>query len=126
MTRYELFRRRIAPILFLGMVGLIAYDSCQSEHRTHATIVIDLGDSARDVSELDAELRVAGEVVGKFHRRALPGQAIGRCAFDVAVSEATATVRVDVEIAGTLRSFERTVRPVEGSTVTVPLATALR
>lgn len=108
------------------MVGLIAYDACQSEQRTHATIVLELGDAAREITELDAELVVAGEVIGKFHRQALPGQSIGRCAFDVALPEPTATVRIDLEIGGALRSFVRLIRPIEGSTVTVPLAAALR
>ena len=112
--------------MFLGMVGLIAYDSCRKEDRTHATVVLDLGDAARDVREIDAELVVGGDVIGMFHRKALPGSAIGRCAFEVAMPETAAVIRLEVDVNGGVRSFERTIRPIESSTVTVPLEAALR
>nr|MBA3502911.1 hypothetical protein [Deltaproteobacteria bacterium] len=73
MTRYEFFRKRIAPLLFLGMVGVIAYDACEKEERHHATIMIDLGDAELRVKGFTAELVVNNDVVSTFERRAISG-----------------------------------------------------
>ena len=126
MTRYEFFRRRIAPFLFIGMVGLIAYDACDKQERTHSTIVLDLGEAAASVRAIDAELVVGGEVIGVFHRKALPGAAIGPCKFETAMPEESGELRIDVELNGTHRVLVRQLRTIEGSTTTVPLGPDLR
>ncbi|MEO8705237.1 MAG: hypothetical protein ABI867_34665 [Kofleriaceae bacterium] len=125
MTKYEFFRRRIAPVAFLGMVGLIAYDACKKQERTHATVQFDLGERAADVTEIDVQLSVAGDVIGTFHRRALPGSPIGPCTFETALTENVGQLRIEVDYKGKRAVLERTIRPIEGSTVTVPLAADL-
>jgi hypothetical protein len=127
-VRYEFFRRRIAPILFLVVLGLIAYDACSKHERTHATIVLDLGDAASDVRRVGVELIVAGEVIGNYQRRALPGSTVGPCPcqFEAALTEDVAQLRIEVDIDGKVRTIERTIRPLEGSTVTVPLGAELQ
>ena len=126
MTRYEFFRRRIAPVLFLGMVGVIAYDSCRKQERTHATIVLDLGTAAPDVREINAELFSGGESLAVFHRIAPPGSSIGPCRFETALPEETAELRIDVRLGDRARSVTKMIRPIEDSVTTVPLADALR
>jgi len=126
VTRYELFRRRIAPILFLGMVGLIAYDSCREQERTHATIEIELGDAAPDVRAIDAELTANGDSMGTFHRSALPGSQIGACRFDTLLTGDVGELRIDVTLRDTTRTLNRTIRPIEGSTVRVAIGADLR
>ncbi|MBS1118120.1 MAG: hypothetical protein H6Q90_348 [Deltaproteobacteria bacterium] len=126
MTRYDFFRRRIAPILFLVVVGLIAYDACSKQERTHATIVLDFGDSAPRVRSVDAELTVAGQVIGMFHRVALSGSSIGPCKFEAALPEQAGELRIDVELAGARKHLVRRIQADEGATVTVPLAVDLQ
>jgi len=126
VTRYEFFRRRIAPVLFLGMVGVIAYDSCRKQERTHATIVLDLGTAAPDVREINAELFSGGESLAVFHRIAPPGSSIGPCRFETALPEETAELRIDVRLGDRARSVTKMIRPIEDSVTTVPLADALR
>jgi hypothetical protein len=126
VTRYEFFRRRIAPVLFLGMVGLIAYDACQKQERTHSRIVLDLGEARPDVREVNAELIVGGDVIGTFRRVALVGSTIGPCEFEVALPEDTATLQVAVTLHDAHRIITRTIRPIEGSTTTVSLGDELR
>lgn len=125
MTRYEFFRKRIAPILFLGMVGLIAYDACQKESRMHSTIVIDLGEAREDVSQVEVELTVGGDVINQFRKEALPGSTIGPIKFDVSMPEESGTLRIDVDVRGKHKSFTRTIRPIEESTTTVRLGDEL-
>ncbi len=124
MTRYELFRKRIAPILFLGMVGLIAYDSCRKQQRTHATIVLDFGDA--DVRSVDAELTAHGDSMGGFHKAAFPGSSIGPCRFETLLTDEVGELRVELTVGNQLRTLTRTIRPIEESTVTVPLGPDLR
>src|SRR5262245_64992157 len=87
VTRYDLFRRRIAPIAFLVVVGLIAYDTCESDRRNHATIAIELGAAEPRVTAVEAELVVGGTVVATFRRAALPGMKIGACRLEAGVRE---------------------------------------
>jgi hypothetical protein len=126
VTRYDFFRRRIAPILFLCVVGLIAYDSCHKQERTHATIVLDLGEAAPRVRAVDAELTVGGEVIGMFHRIALPGSSIGPCRFEAALPKEAGELRIDVELVGGHKHLTRRIQADEGATVTVPLGADLR
>ena len=128
MTRYEFFRKRIAPVLFLGMVGFIAYDTCNKGERRHATIVIDLGAAESRVRRIDAELVVNNEVVGRFNRRAMPDQTIGcPCKFRATMPDEAGTLRFDIEVApGDVRQLTRQIRPIEDSTVTVSLDSDLR
>lgn len=126
MSRYDFFRKRIAPIAFLGMVGLIAYDTCDKQERTNTTLVLDLGAAAPHVRAVDAELVVAGEVIGTFHRVALPGLQIGPCRFEAAMPDTSGELRIDVDLAGVTRRIVRQIHADEGSTVTVPLAVELR
>jgi hypothetical protein len=125
VTRYEFFRKRIAPVLFLGMVGVIAWDSCTTQERTHATIVIDFGDKASDVREVNAELFSGGESMVTFHRAALPGSSIGPCRFEGVMPEDTGELRLDVRLKDRSRSLTKTIRPIEGSTTTVSIGDAL-
>ncbi len=126
MTRYDFFRKRIAPVAFLGLVGLIAYDTCEKEERTNTTLVLDLGAAAPRVRAVDAELVVGGEVIGTFHRVALPGLQIGPCQFDAAMPDTSGELRIDVDLGGGPRRIIRQIHADEGSTVTVSLAADLR
>lgn len=126
MTRYDFFRKRIAPVLFLCVVGLIAYDTCTKQERTHATFVLELGDAEPRVRALDAELRVDGDVIGTFHRAALPGLLIGPSRFEAAMPDETGELRIEVDLGTERRKIVRRVRAEEGATVVVPLAAELR
>ncbi|HEU0030250.1 MAG TPA: hypothetical protein VFQ53_06450 [Kofleriaceae bacterium] len=125
MTRYEFFRKRIAPLLFLGMVGLIAYDTCDKQERTHTKIVLDLGEAAAIVKRVDAELVVDQEVIGLFHRNALPGSTIGPCKFEAAMPSPEGELRIDVDLGTRQKTITRKIHADEGSTVTVPLGDEL-
>lgn len=126
MSRYDFFRRRIAPILFLCVVGLIAYDTCNKQERTHATFVLDLGDAAATARAVDAELTVGGEVIGIFHRVALPGSTIGPCKFETALPDETGELRIDVDLGGKRRTIVRRIHADEGAKITVLLGPDLR
>jgi hypothetical protein len=128
VTRYEFFRKRIAPVLFLGMVGWIAYDSCQKEERTHATIVIELGDAEASVKNLSADLIVEQEPIAHFEKHALAGMRVGcPCKFETAMPAEAGVLKLDVELAGgEHRLLTRQVRAIEGGKITVQLANDLR
>lgn len=126
MTRYEFFRKRIAPVLFLCVVGLIFYDACRKQERIHATIVLDLGDAAPDVREVNAELFSGGESIATFQRTAPPGAGIGPCRFETALPDEMAELRIDVRLPTKTVSLTKTIRPIEGSVATVPLGVELQ
>ena len=122
MTRYEFFRKRIAPVLFLGMVGLIAYDSCQKQERHHATIVVELGEAEARVQAFSAELYVDGEQISRFERRALTGMRIGcPCKFETAMPKEHGELRFEVEVDGTIKKQTKQLHVIEGGKTTVKL-----
>ncbi len=70
MSRYDLFRRRLAPIAFVLAMGLLIRESCQKQQRTHATIHVGLPAQKALITAIDADVVVAGDTVGHLHRTA--------------------------------------------------------
>lgn len=126
MSRYDLFRKRIAPIAFiLGMI-LLVRETCQKDERIHATIVIKTGEAEAKVKAIDAKMIVEGETLGELHREAQPGLRIGEARFDVALPQADGQVIIDVDMEGGSRHVLRRVHATEGATIELDLSSDLR
>ena len=126
MSRYQLWRRRLAPIAFALAIGLIARDACNKEQRTHATVVLDLGAAAHgEARAIDAEVLIGPDVIATFHRAALAGYGLGVTKFEASLPAADADVHVDIELGTRHVKVARRIHIVEGSTVTIPLTAAL-
>ena len=123
MSRYALFRRRLAPIAFILAIALIGHEQCTKMHRTHATVVLDLGDVAPRVVSVDAEVKIGDESAAIFHRAAQP---IGTCKLELSLPVDDADLQVDVDVAGTPKRIHRKLHLEEGATITVLLARELR
>jgi hypothetical protein len=125
VSRYDLFRRRIAPIAFLLAIGLIARDSCQKDHRTHTTVELQLGDARSRVRAVDVDVVTGDQTVAQFHRAALPGALIGPCRFELALPADDGELRIDVDLGVDLaaghRRLTRPFHAVEGATMLVPI-----
>ena len=132
MSRYDVFRRRIAPIAFLVAIALIARDSCDKEQRTHTAVELDFGDARPRVRAVDVEVftgvtgSVAAEPIARFHRNAMSDAGIGPCRFDLASPDPDGELHIDVDLGAEHRTMVRRFRAVEGSTLHVPLANDLR
>jgi hypothetical protein len=137
VSRYDLFRRRIAPIAFLVAIALIARDSCDKEQRTHTAVELDFGDARPRVRAVDVEVftgvngvtgsaGVSAEPIARFHRNALSDTGIGPCRFDLASPDPDGELHIDVDLGAEHRTMVRRFRAVEGSTLHVPLADDLR
>jgi hypothetical protein len=121
VSRYDLFRRRIAPIAFLLAIGLIARDSCEKGHRTHTTVELQLGEARSRVRAVDVDVVTGDQVVARFHRAALPGTVIGACRFELAVPEDDGQLRIDVDLGAEHRRLSRPFHAIEGATLFVPI-----
>jgi hypothetical protein len=121
VTRYDLFRRRIAPIAFLLAIGLIARDSCQKDHRTHTTVELQLGEARSRVRAVDVDVVTGDQTVARFHRAALPDAMIGPCRFELALPEDDGELRLDVDLGAEHRRLTRPFHAVEGATMFVPI-----
>jgi hypothetical protein len=121
VSRYDLFRRRIAPIAFFIAIGLIARDSCEKNHRTHTTVELQLGDARPRVRAVDVDVVTGAETVARFHRAALPDTMIGPCWFDAALPADDGELRIDVDLGAEHRRLTRAFHAVEGATMSVPL-----
>jgi hypothetical protein len=127
VTRYELFRRRIAPILFLGMVGLIAYDACEQEQHAgiKGTVVIELGEAAPRVRGIEAELIARGEPVITFRRAAPPDARTGAYRFEARMPAPDGELRLAIDLGDARRQLSRAVHLEDGATVRVDLSSEL-
>ena len=121
MSRYDLFRRRIAPIAFFLAIGLIARDSCEKSHRIHTTVELQLGDARPRVQAVDVEAVTGDETVARFHRAALPGSLIGPCRFELALPADDGELRIDVDLGAEHRRLTRPFHAVDGATLFVPI-----
>ncbi len=127
MTRYDLFRKRIAPIAFGLAIVLLARESCMKQERTHATVVLEPGAARPEIRSVEADVLVDGTEITSFRRDAVVGAYIGPMQFKVALPERDAELRLDVDLgAKGRRAFVRHVHADEGATVTVPLESDLR
>jgi hypothetical protein len=122
VSRYDLFRRRIAPIAFFLAIALIARDSCEKDKRTHTTVELGFGSSKPSVRAVDVDVVVGSETIATFHRAALPDSTIGPCRFPLALPDDDGELRIDVDLGATHQRLTRRFHAVEGSTmlVTIP------
>ena len=128
MTRYELFRKRIAPILFLGVVGLIAYDAWKKEEDAAitGTVVIDLGEAAPRVREAEAQMFVGGRPIENNLRcAALTGMRIGDCRFKARMPEPDGELRITVDLGDARRQLTRAVHLQSGGSIRIELGPEL-
>jgi hypothetical protein len=127
VSKYDLFRRRIAPIAFGLAIVLMARQSCQKGERTHATFVLDLGAARSQARAVDVELWTGSDMVAELHRHALDGSTIGTPRFDAVLpGSSDGELRIDVDLPAGPRHVVRRVHADEGATVTVPLGDALK
>lgn len=122
---WELFKRRVLPIAFICGMAVLIQHTCNGASRTHATIVIDLGEAAAFVKKVDAQLVVDGEANAEFHRVALPDLSIGPCQFEVAMPKDDGQLTIDVELPTGTKHFVRNIHAAEGAIVRVPLGSEL-
>lgn len=127
MTRYDFFRKRIAPVAFLVVVGLIAYDACNKQERTRATFILEYGVAEPEVRAVEAEIWMNNEQVTQFRRVALDGMRIGVTKFEASLPDVDGEIRINVDLGPKgVRDLVRRIHIEEGATVTVPLERDLR
>ncbi len=126
MSRYDLFRKRIAPIAFILGLALLVRETCQNEQRIHATIIVSAGEAEPRVTSIDAKVIVQGETYGEMHREAAPGMRIGKAKFDISLPEADGQVIFDVNLGGEKRHVMRRIHATEGATIELDLSVDLR
>jgi hypothetical protein len=125
MSFWDLFKRRVVPIAFICGMAVLIQKTCNKQTRTHATVVLDLGDAEPRVKSVDAHLVVAGEAIVEFHRAALPDLRIGPCSFAVSMPADDGELTIDVDLGTTKRHLTRRIHASDGATVNVPLASDL-
>jgi len=127
VTRYDLFRKRIAPILFFCVLGLIAYDAWKKDKHEGitGTVVIELGEARPRVRALEAEMFVRGESVSVYQRAALPNARIGECRFEARMPAPDGELRLAIDLGDARRQLSRAVHIEDGATVRVDLSSEL-
>jgi hypothetical protein len=124
VSRYDLFRRRIAPIAFALALALIVRDSCQKDQRTHTSVELTFGAAASQVRGVEVDVVAGGETIATFRRAAPSDGAIGPCRFPLTTAQDDGELRIDVDLGATHQRIIRRFHAVEGSTLVVPLLDA--
>jgi len=121
VSRYDLFRRRIAPIALFLAIALIARDSCEKDKRTHTTAELQFGDDKPRIRAVDVDIVVGTETIATFHRAALPDSTIGPCRFPLVLPEEDGELRIDIDLGASHHRLTRRFHAVEGSTMLVSI-----
>ena len=121
MSRYDLFRRRIAPIAFFLALALIAKDSCDKNQRTHTTVEVTFGAAMPRVRAVEVNTVVDGETVATFRKAAPPEALIGPVRFELSLAKDDGELRIDVELTDSSRQITRRFHAVESSTMVIAL-----
>ena len=128
MSRYDFFRRRIAPFAFFVAIALIARDSCEKDKRTHTTVELELADRP-SVRAVDVEVFAVrdrdgdhgSDRVAAFHRAALTGAPIGPVRLDLALADEDAELRIDIDRGDQHQLVTRRIHAIEGSTTLIAI-----
>lgn len=121
MSRYDLFRRRIAPVALFLALGLIVRDTCEKDKRTHTTVELQFGADKPRIRSVDVDVVVGGDTIARFHRAALPDSTIGPCRFPLALPEDDGELRIDVDLGASHHRLTRRFHAVEGSAMLIPI-----
>jgi hypothetical protein len=121
VSRYDLFRRRIAPIAFFLAIALIARDSCEKDKRTHTTVELELGADRAEIRAVDLEVFSGTDRVAAYHRAALPGEPIGAARFELALTDDDAELRIDIDRGARHQLLTRRIHALEGSTTLIAI-----
>ena len=121
MSRYDLFRRRIAPVAMVLVLVLIARDGCEKDQRAHTDVELVFGATRGTVRAVDVDVMVGGDVVATYHQAATSGPAVGRCVFRLSVSAESGEFRIDVDRGGRHQRLTRRFHVLEGGTLRVEI-----
>lgn len=119
MSRYDLFRKRLAPIAFVFAIGLLVRDSCQKDQRTHTTFELAFAAPAAKIQAVDVVVVIKNDTFATFHRAALPGGSIGPCRFPAALPADDGELHIDVDLGDHHQQLTRSFHVVDGSTTIV-------
>ncbi len=121
MTRYDLIRKRIAPLIFLLAMGLLIRETCQKADRAQGTVDIELGAAESKVRAIDVTLLVDGDDLSVFHRVAPPGLTIGPIRFPVSMPSRDGELRIDATLETTTKHIVRKFHAADGAVVTIKI-----
>lgn len=119
MSRYDLFRKRLAPIAFVIAIGLLVRDSCQKDQRTHTTFDLAFAAPLAKIHAVDIDVIVNHETFATFHRAQLPGGTIGPCRFPSALPADDGELHIDVDLGDHHQQLVRPFHAIEGSTTII-------
>jgi hypothetical protein len=126
VTKYDLFRRRIAPIAFGVAIVLMARQSCNKQESHHATFELDLGAARAEVRQVDAELWMHDGMVAELHIHALDGSPMRAPRFEALLPQRDGELRIDVELPAAHRHIVRHIHADDDATIIVQLADELK
>ena len=68
-TRYQVFRRVVAPVALIAALALLAYDTCRTEDSAEVRFAVDFGDTASEVRHVRIDLWDGDASFGFFEKR---------------------------------------------------------
>jgi hypothetical protein len=76
-SRYQRFRRIVAPLALVAALAVLAQETCRGEDRAEVSFALTLGPAAADVRHVRVDLWADGASVGFFEAEASPGRPLG-------------------------------------------------
>jgi hypothetical protein len=122
LSRYDLFRKRIAPVAFAVALAALAHETCNRRGGDDVTVELAFGAHAAEVRHVRADVFVDGEPDAWMEHDFGTDGVTTPPRFRAMVRGENAIVRIDVDTLSGPHRIERKLAVVDGATVTVDLA----
>lgn len=119
-TRYQSFRRVIAPLSVVAALALLLHQSCREKEHADVRFALDFGDAAADVRHVRADVWADDASIGFYEQRFAEGDAATAARWTQPVPRDDVEVTVSVTTAdGAVYQVRRRVRAPGGSEVLI-------
>ena len=118
MTRYEWFRKRLAPVALILALVLLAHETCNRQQAASETIELRFGSHAAEVQHVRADVLVGDQPVG-YVERDLTADPTTPVRFPAVIDGDNASISIDLRTTRGPRHVTRALTP--GDVVIVDL-----
>ncbi|MCE9572609.1 MAG: hypothetical protein K8W52_05585 [Deltaproteobacteria bacterium] len=124
-SRYDLFRKRLAPVALIVALAALAHETCSHRSTNDVTIELGFGNHAGEIRHLRADVFVDGEPDAWMEQDFGPDGADRPPRFRAMVPGDHAVLRVDMVTTAGPRRVEHKLAPESGATLLVDLGADL-
>lgn len=123
-SKWEFVRKRVLPVVFLGLLLAIAFDTCGGEP-VNVEVSYEVGEAGERLRGLRVDYFRGDEPVGYLERELGPGGAVGPVRHVIQLLPDDYRARIELRSEAGARVVERDFEVGEAMSITFPVADAI-